>query len=209
MELSSPMDMDRARALYEQVQFTEDADALALAEQELDSAEADVALARGRILHTKFLRERVEDPREFELFTRAAELYRGLGDSRAEAEALFWVGIVHQVVRGDHDAGLPYFERSYHLATAAGDKMIMSYAVRHLAFVARAAGRSDEARAQFEESLRLRREIGFLPGVAAALLALGECVGDTSMLNEAASVARECGATAVLGWVEQTRAAMS
>ncbi|HEY2983642.1 MAG TPA: hypothetical protein VGJ38_05780, partial [Jatrophihabitantaceae bacterium] len=79
--------------------------------------EADLSLARGRVLHARFLSERQEDPRELALFERAAELFQRLGDVRGESEAAFWVGCFHQVVRGDSDLALPFFERSYQLAS--------------------------------------------------------------------------------------------
>lgn len=200
---SRAMDMDRATELYERAMFTNDSNALEQADRELDAAEADLSFARGRVMHVRYLWTRKEDPRELELLTRAVELYRSLGDVRGEAEALFWVGTAHQVVYGDRETALPYFERSYELATQIDDKLTLSYAARHLGFIEQAAGRADAARARFEESVRLRREIGFLPGVAAGLLTLGQCTGDESVIAEAAVVARECGATAVLGWIEQ------
>jgi tetratricopeptide (TPR) repeat protein len=200
--------IERANSLYELATFGGNVDATDIAERELDAVEANLALARGRILHARFLLRRKEDPRELELFQQAARLFEALGDSRGEGEALFWVGTAHQVVRGDSETALPFFSRSYTLATQAGDTLTMSYAVRHLGFIDMAEGRTDSARDRFEESVRLRREIGFLPGVAAGLLTLAQCVGDESLLDQAASVARECGASAVLGWIEQTRQEM-
>ncbi|WP_279580422.1 hypothetical protein [Fodinicola feengrottensis] len=89
-----------AQELYERAIFNNDTEALAISDIELDRVEADLALARGRVIHVRFLADRTnEDPRELELFERAADLYHQLGDGRAEGEALFWVGIVHQVVR--------------------------------------------------------------------------------------------------------------
>jgi hypothetical protein len=94
----------QAGLLYEQAVFTGDAGRLAEADRELDAAEADLAVARGRVMHTRFLLRRdqdsaaaQEDPGELALFERAAGLYRALGDIRGEAEALFWVGCLHQV----------------------------------------------------------------------------------------------------------------
>ena len=77
--------IEQARLLYERAVFDGDAsgEVLATADRELDGVEADLALARGRILHTRFLEQRdhdpdraVADPRELVLFERAAELYR-------------------------------------------------------------------------------------------------------------------------------------
>jgi hypothetical protein len=60
-------------------------------------------------VHTRFLLRRDQDatgaekdPGELALFERAAQLYRALGDVCGEAEALFWVGCFHQVVRHDN-----------------------------------------------------------------------------------------------------------
>src|SRR6266498_5156385 len=137
---------DRATERYEQAVFGGDAEALAAAEDELDSLEADLALARGRILHARFLADRQEDPGELALFEHAVELYHRLGEVRGEAEACFWVGTFHQVVRGDGDAALPALQRSYTLAQEAGDPLTTSYAVRHLGFHAMEQGHLDIAR---------------------------------------------------------------
>ena len=79
-----------ARRLYERAVFEGDAAALAEAGRSLDGVDADLALARGRLLHTRFLHERDtdpgharEDPGELPLFDRAVRLYQGLGDAGA------------------------------------------------------------------------------------------------------------------------------
>jgi tetratricopeptide (TPR) repeat protein len=207
--------IERAREVYERAVFGGDTAALDLAERDLDEVEAALALARGRILHARFLDRREEDPYELALFERATQLYHALGDRRGEAEALFWVGCFHQVVRDNETLAVPAFQRSYELADGAGDKLTLSYATRHLAFVAQAAGRKDEARQRFEESVRLRREIGFRAGVAAGLVALAELAveeGRTDeareLLTEAESTARDSGAYGTLRWVEEARAAL-
>ncbi|SCG41077.1 tetratricopeptide repeat protein [Micromonospora inositola] len=204
--------IERARKLCDDAMFAADPAALAAAERTLDTVEADHALARGRALHVRFLEERVEDPHELELFERAAELYRQLGDPRGEGEALFRVGSVHQVVRGDHDAAVPAFVRARELATQVGDRLTLSYVLRHLAFVEQAAGRTAEAVELMAESTRLRREIGFLPGVAANLVGLGYLTAEAgqpdralSFIDEAATVAEVAGAHGILRWVDEAR----
>ena len=47
--------IERARLLYERAVYGGDADALATADRELDAVEADLSLARGRVIHTRFL----------------------------------------------------------------------------------------------------------------------------------------------------------
>ncbi|WP_393083704.1 tetratricopeptide repeat protein [Streptomyces sp. LN704] len=204
--------IERARELYELAMFGGDTSALVTADQELDAVEAPVALERGKVLHVRFLDDRREDARELALFERAAELYHRLDDASGEADALFWIGCWHQVVRDDGATGRPYFERSYALAQSVGDRKTMSYAVRHLGFAEKDAGRFDQARALLTESVTLRREIGFMPGVAAGLVALGYLSAETGdreaalgHLDEAQAIAEQCGAKGVLGWIARAR----
>ncbi|MFI1073290.1 tetratricopeptide repeat protein [Streptomyces puniciscabiei] len=204
--------IERAGELFEAAMFGGDTSALDRSDEVLDSVEAPLAMARGKVLHVRFLNDREENPQELVLFERAAELYASLGDASGEAEALFWVGCWHQVVKGDGVAGRPYFERSYALAKSVDDRMTMSYAIRHLGFTDKEAGRFDQARERLTESVTLRREIGFRPGEAAGLVALAYFVAETGdpaaaflHLDEAQSVAESCGAKAVLGWIEAAR----
>src|SRR4051812_37704499 len=139
--MSSVDGIERARLLYERAVFGGDASALAEADRELDAVQAALALARGRIVHARFLATREEDPSEAALFERAAELYRALGDGRGEGEALFWTGTYLQVVREDFAASAEPLRRAYELAVAAGDDLTRSYAARHLGFAEGAAGR--------------------------------------------------------------------
>jgi tetratricopeptide (TPR) repeat protein len=204
--------IERARRLYEQAVFAGVGTALADADAVLDAVEADLALARGRVVHARFLAERADDPRERELFERAATLYRRLGDRRGEGEALFWLGTYEQVVRGDQAAALPSLRRAGELATAAGDDLTRSYVVRHLGFAAMAAGDLAAARAHFEESVALRRALDFPAGVAAGLVALaylarqeGRDADAGALLDEAEESARRCGADGILAWVAEAR----
>lgn len=205
--------IERAKLLYERAVFGGDAGVLPAADEGLDAVEADVALARGRLAHARFLADRSLDASaELELFERAAALYRRLGDVRGEGEAVFWIGTYHQVVREDNETALPSFERSLELATRAEDRLTMSYALRHLGFVAHMAGRLDEARSSLEESTRLRRDLGFLPGVAANLIGLAYLAAQqerpdeaAALLDEAADLARDSDAPGVAAWVASAR----
>jgi tetratricopeptide (TPR) repeat protein len=211
--------IERSRRLYERALFDDDDSALGVAERELDSVEADLSLARGRLIHGRFLERRnddQEDPRELALFERARQLYQALGDVRGEAEALFWIGCCHQVVRRDHDAAVPVLERSLALAAQAGDKMTMSYALRHLGIADHAAGRLEEARRRLEESSALRRELGFLPGVAANMVGLtyiaagqGRPDDALALLDQAEAIAQASGARGIMRQIEEARAAVA
>ena len=212
--------IERARLLYERAVFGGDASALATADRDLDAVEADLALARGRVIHARFLAQRdeeperpTEDPRELVLFERAAKLYRALGDVRGEGESLFWVGCFHQVVRQDDDTAVPILEQSYELGSQVGDKRTMSEALRHLGIAEHRAGRPDTARQRLEESVRLRREIGLMPGVAANLVGLAYIAAGgghhdeaLALLKEAAAIAEASGAHRITRQVKEARA---
>ncbi|MFD7640587.1 tetratricopeptide repeat protein [Kitasatospora sp. NPDC059795] len=204
--------IEEAELVYQRAVFGGDAGELGTAESGLDGVEADLALARGKLVHARFLDQRVEDARELELFERAAELYRRLGDERGEGEALFWIGTFHQVVRDDNEAALPVLRRARELAARAGDRLTLSYVLRHLGFADHTAGRLDSARAHFEESTRLRRDLGFLPGVAANLIGLAFLAAQqerredaAALLAEAAELAEKSEAHGVLRWVAGAR----
>jgi tetratricopeptide (TPR) repeat protein len=218
--MSADERIERARLRYERFVYGGDVGVLAAADRELDAVEADLALARGRILHGRFLAQRdrdqgqpAEDPRELALFERAAQLYQGLGDVPGEAEALFWVGCFLQVVRRDNDAAVPVLDRSRDLAAQVGDKLTLSEAMRHLGIADHFAGRPDKAREWLEESVRIRREIGLMPGVAANLVGLAYIAAGQGRRDEAQALAQEAGAIAaasgadtILRQVEEVRA---
>jgi tetratricopeptide (TPR) repeat protein len=211
LELAGDDSLLRAELLNEQALFAGSAEAREAATRELDRAEARLEAERGRIIHARFLAERgAEDPRELEHFEASLELARRGGDERLEAWARFWIGLVHQVVRGESPAALPHFEAAYTAARELGDPVLASYAVRHLAFAWYEDGRVDDAWRGFEESVELRRAEGFLPGVAAGLLTLAEVAQEQGraeearrLLAEAREAAERCGAEAFLRRIEE------
>jgi len=211
--------VERSGLLYERALFEGDTSALAQADRELDAAEADLALARGRVVHGRFLQQREgdpgtarEDPDEQTLFERAAELYRALGDVRGEGEALFWIGCFHQIVRRDNAAAVPVLQQSLELATQVGDKATMSEDLRHLGIADHRAGRLDTARQQLEESSRLWRETGRLPAVALNLVGLtyiaaaqGRHDDALGLIEEAHAIAEASGAHGIMRHIDEAR----
>ena len=137
-------------------------------------------MARGRLIHGRFLAQRDSDPDHAEpdpqalaLFERATQLYQRTGDPRGEAEALFWTGCFHQVEGRDDTTAVPVLERALALARHAGDPRGPprgAAAPRHRRGAA--AGRLDLAQPGLAELdlARLRREQ--LPGVAANMVGL-------------------------------------
>jgi tetratricopeptide (TPR) repeat protein len=208
--------IERSAALYDRAVFGGDPSGLDDADQDLDRVEADLALARGRIMHAHFLTQGREHPQELEMFERAADLFRQVGDAKCEAEALCWVGIYHQVVRNDDEMALPMFERAADLAAQTGDKLVLSYVRRHQGIAEHLAGHLDAARERLEESTRLRREVGFAAGVAAnmvglAYIAAGQGRRDEAFatLDTATIIAEASAAGGVLRSIDEARADVS
>ena len=107
------------------------------------------------------------------------------------------------------------YRRSLELAALEGDKRTMSEDLRHLGISEFAAGRLDQARERLEESVRLRREIGFLPGVAGNLVGLtyiaagqGRRDDALALIEEAAAIAKATGARGILRQVDEARAGL-
>jgi tetratricopeptide (TPR) repeat protein len=213
----------QAGLLYERAVFTGDAAPLAEADCGLDAAEADWAVARGRLMHTRFLLHRDQDPAtaeadpgELPLFDRAAGLYQALGDIRGEAEALFWAGCFHQVIGRDDATAVPLLERSLELAARAGDQAVMAEALRHLGIAAHRGGQPDAARLRLEDAERLCRESGRLPGAAANMVGLAYIAAAQdrgqdalALLDEAAAIAEASQAHRVRQQVDEARAELS
>jgi tetratricopeptide (TPR) repeat protein len=211
--IATDVRLEEAERSYRHAVFAGDPSRIEQAERGLDALEADTALARGRLRHARYLADRgTEDPAELDLFERASHLHGRLGDERGEGEAQFWIGIVHQVIRGDQTTAAPFFERALELSTSAGDDLTRSYALRHLAVVAQEAGDLSGARSRLEESTQLRRDLGFHAGAAANLIGLAHLAAAEErsadvrrILDEARALADRPEAAGVLTWVEAAR----
>jgi hypothetical protein len=186
----------------------------------LEEAEAAVALARGRVEYEKFLRSGpggypapgVSGAAALPHFRRAAELFQRVGEARGEAESLFWLGTLQQVLEHDYGAARESLERARSLATSTGDRLVLSSVERHLGFVAMLTGDPAGAKQHLESSTRLRRELGFWPGVAMALIAEAELAiehgdpeGARRALTEAGEIARAHRAAGAIAAVDHAR----
>lgn len=201
-----------AERVFEAYVFNGDAGDLMSAELGLDGVEADLALSRGRLEHMRFLAGLCEQPNQLPWLERAAALYENLGDIRAQAESLFWIGMYHQVVQHDDAMAAPVLRHAYDLATDANDDLTASYVLRNLGLANLRQGSLQVAREQLEEAVRLARGAGFLPGLAANLIGLAYVAaaqgsGDDFILAlcEADMVATRSGATNMLHSITQLR----
>ena len=92
----------------------------------------------------------------------------------------------------------------------------MSEALRHLGIAAHARGDLEAARQRLEESTRLRREIGLLPGVASNMVGLayiaaaqGRVDDALALISEGCTIARAARADRTLQQLNEARAAIS
>jgi len=128
------------------------------------------------------------------LAARAVALRDSAPDDARRGRASFYGGIIHDLLRGDPAAGRAMYEAAREWAAAAGDELIVSYALRHLGYLAMQAGDLNAARADLVRSLELRMRLGCVPQVLAQYLALAELAqltGDSGWAHAVAELVRD------------------
>jgi len=115
---------------------------------------------------------------EEDLMRRALARWQETGDAAGTARGLFGMGLVHQVLRRDWRAAMPYFWQAFGLAEAmeeSGDRYGRSEVHRHVGFYYLVEDvRPREAVRQLGHSLALRERLGDPRLLPSALIALGE-----------------------------------
>ncbi|HEX5565545.1 MAG TPA: hypothetical protein VFY14_01145 [Streptomyces sp.] len=170
----------RAALLTERCMFT--ADGWVQAESALRTAEAmagtdeergAAACERGYLAYAATVlgvRDRADEARA--ALGRAAALLPLTSPRRATLD--FRRGLVAEHLGDNPQAAQAAYRRAHAAATAHGDELLCSFTWRHLAGLELRAGEPAEARRGFAESLRLREELGYLVGMAPALVALAD-----------------------------------
>ncbi|MDT0266333.1 hypothetical protein RM844_08495 [Streptomyces sp. DSM 44915] len=168
----------RARLLVERCMFTGQGweraeEALrAVESMTLDDEERGAAACeRGYLAYAATLlrvRDRADEARA--ALGRAAALLAP--DSPGRPLLDFRRGLMAEHVSGNARAAETGYRRAHNEALSRGDALLSSYTWRHLAALALENDDLPEARHGFAESLRLREELGFLVGIAPALVAL-------------------------------------
>ncbi|MCG3118069.1 MAG: Serine/threonine-protein kinase PknD [bacterium] len=124
------------------------------------------------------------------LLEESLEIWRELGDKKAEAAAinnLSWVA----VMRCEFDAGRTLAAESLILHHELGDKRGIALALNNLAWAATLQGDFTTARSLHENGLSLRREIGDERGIAFVLTSLGWIDGMQGHYEKATSLLKE------------------
>ena len=178
--------------------------------------EAAVLDRQAMLMHFRALEDadltRADSEGEEALFQQALEIRRGLGDPAGTAESLFGLGLVHQVLRGDWEAAMPFYWEALDLAERHGDLLLRSEVHRHVGFYyAMSDLQSDKALEHLRISHELRAELGdarWIPGGTVALgiaeLADGLREQGLAHVRQAVAQAHEAGLSATrIGWMEQ------
>jgi len=178
--------------------------------------EAAVLDRQAMLMHFRALDDddlgKADSEGEEALFQQALEIRRDLGDSAGTAESLFGVGLVHQVLRQDWEAAMPYYWEALDLADRHGDLLLRSEVHRHVGFYyAMSDLQSDKALEHLRISHELRAELGdprWIPGGTIALgiaeLADGLREQGLAHVRESIDQAREAGLSAHrLAWMQQ------
>jgi tetratricopeptide (TPR) repeat protein len=160
---------DRAEALLQSARVR--------AGEDGDRATEAAALDRlGMLTHFRALeRGSGEADAEEALFRQALAIRRDVGDLPGVAESLFGLGLVHQVLRRDWDAAMPYFWRAMALAEEHGDGLTRSEVHRHVGFFYLVEDvQPEKAVHHLRISLELRQRLGDRRWIPSGTLALGQ-----------------------------------
>lgn len=131
-------------------------------------------------------------------FAAALELTTRLSDTAAMADAEFYLGLIEQM-QERNEAAMARFRQSLAWSREANDKLLQSFAVRHIAGLDEDAGKLADAERGFRESLALREQAGadFLVPFARLTLAdfieqhHGDHAGALAMTAQAVKEARQ------------------
>ena len=162
--------------------------------------EANALSVRGMTLHFRAIdlptteRASIDPGPEQTLFEQALALRRELGDTEGIAESLFQLGLVHQVLRRDLDAGAPFIYEALDVVATAPTAAILlrSEIHRHVGFDALLRReRREEARDHLQASLALRETLEERGWLASGHVALSLCERVAGRRAQAVEHARE------------------
>jgi len=139
-------------------------------------------------------RSAVDPSDEQELFECALATRRQIEDVEGIAESLFQLGLVHQVLRRDLEAGSPFVREALGLVEGLpdADSLLRSEIHRHVGFdLLLREERHGPAIEHFEASLELRRGLAERGWIAGALTALSLAHRLASRSDEAIAFAQQ------------------
>ncbi|MEU4209347.1 hypothetical protein AB0F13_04940 [Streptomyces sp. NPDC026206] len=142
-----------------------------------DDERGAAACERGHLAYASTLlgvQDRADEARS--ALGRAAALLTPHSPTRPLLD--FRRGLIAQHLSDNPSDATAAFQRAHTGATAQGHQLLLSFTWRHIAAMAEHDGRPAEARHGYAESLRIREELGYLVGMAPALVSLAAVVDD-------------------------------
>jgi tetratricopeptide (TPR) repeat protein len=139
-------------------------------------------------------RSAIDPTDEQDLFERALATRREIDDVEGIAESLFQLGLVHQVLHRDLEAGAPYVREALELVEGlpGADALLRSEIHRHVGFdLLLREERHEPAVEHLETSLELRRGLAERGWIAGALTALSLAHRLGGRSDEAIAFARQ------------------
>jgi tetratricopeptide (TPR) repeat protein len=131
----------------------------------------------GWLMHFRALdrdREGADSDAEEALFQQSLDIRRELGDQAGVAASLFGLALVHQVLRQQSAAALPYLREALELAELHADPLLRSECHRHVGFHYLVVEvKPEDAVRHLRRSLELRHQWGDPRWVPSGTLALG------------------------------------
>jgi hypothetical protein len=122
-------------------------------------------------------------------------------EPRLAGWATFWHAVATENLRDDPDAAAPGYERARESAVASGDRLLESYAVRHIGYL-RVARDRPAGVLMLRRSLQLRAACGARPHVTAAQVLLAETLGaGAPEAAELLAIARDTAVELGLTWL--------
>lgn len=163
-------------------------------------AQAAVVDRQGLLMHYRAIerpadeRETIDVGPELALFERALDIRRQIGDTEGLPESFFHLGLVHQVLRSDGEAAIPYFREALEMVEAhpEADVLLRSEIHRHVGFdLFLREHRYEQALLHLGRSLELRRLLPETGWVVSGLIALAMGERLAGMRSEAIDHSRQ------------------
>ncbi|MEU8223896.1 tetratricopeptide repeat protein [Kribbella sp. NPDC048915] len=133
-----------------------------------------------------------------ELALRAQRLIEQAPDDRRLGAVHFWAGVLADNLLGRSDEAFIHYTTALELGEKTDDRLLISYALRHLGDHAHTAGDLELARKHWERSTELRQEVGHLLGALAQQTLLAVLLRD-----EADAAGSKALATEINRWSRQ------
>ncbi|WP_350275333.1 tetratricopeptide repeat protein [Kribbella sp. HUAS MG21] len=125
------------------------------------------------------------------LADRARRLIAQAPDDRRRGTVSFWAGVMADNLLNRPDEAFAHYTTALELGEKTDDKLLTSYALRHLGDHAHTAGDLALARQHWERSTELRQQVGHLLGALAQQTLLAVLLRDEGDLAGARALATE------------------